>query len=172
MRRSIRRDQSGLIWCAVATEVGIVTAAPSGTTNFSIVVMDNDVQNEAGQAHATLLRIRGWLHVVATEADVGITQYQGGVAVHDDDNPNSPESWTVIDTYTREDVLWTFGGGVFCPALLATGYDNGHLYEIDIKAKRRLRAGQNVTLSLNVTSDSNGPDLTVTGAIRGLVKLT
>jgi len=174
LRRSVRRskDQSGLIWTAVATEVGLGLATAGDVVSFQVVNVDADVNAALGQAHCTLLRIRGWIQIVPIEADVGVTQWQAGIAVHDDDNPNSPESWTQVNTYTQEDVLWTYGGGLFCPAVLATGYSSGWHVDVDVRSKRRLRSGKNVTFSVNTTSDGNGPDLSVTGALRALVKLT
>jgi len=171
--RKVRRDNTGLIWCAVVAFEPLDLSAVGGKVSFPIIIVDSDINTGGGQAHATLLRIRGWVHLCDGQLNnSGYSGYLGGVAVHHDDNPNSPESWASVNTYIDEDVLTTFGGGLSVPSIVQTGYDNGHHHIIDVKAKRKLRSGQNVTLSIDTPGTNSGPDFLVSGALRALVKLS
>jgi len=135
---------------------------------FPVVHMGTDVGGGSGQETATLLRIRGWICLVATQNEAGNTSIMGGVSVNEDDAP--VVDFTDVASYTQEDILWTFGRCVHSPSILQTEHDYGVLWEVDIKAKRRLKEGQAVTLNVAVAVGSTGPLFLVSGVLRALLK--
>jgi len=169
--RGRSRDRTGLIWCATATDDSGLALSETNSVVFAPVVVDGDINLGAGQAHCTLLRIRGWVHVVENNSNTAGQRIVAAIAyVLDDSETGLPPSPFGVAAYTREDVLWTGGAGYERRTGTATEVDHGIHFDIDIKSKRRLRSGQTVVLAFYY----NGPSLTevtLFGALRALVKL-
>jgi len=160
-----------LIWCASSSSG--FNIGDGGSGSFPVVDVENDVNPGSGQAECTLLRIRGWIDINLTQNDVaGIFLIMGGVTVHEVDNPIDPPDWRNVDTYTREDVLWTFGGSLRQQSIVPTDTIRGLHFDVDVKAKRKLKSGQIVHVSMTAdTPTGEGGEVQVFGAVRALCKL-
>jgi len=171
-RRSFRRnDRSGLIWTATASDgLALEGTAPAATNvvQFPVVNMGLDVGGGIGQESATLLRIRGWFNIVSTQSEAGNCSIMGGVAVSEDDA--AIVDFTDVANYTQQDILWTWGMNYHAPSIIMTEPDYGRFVEVDIKSKRRLKEGQQVTLNIAVAVGSTGPLFLVSGVLRALLK--
>jgi len=166
--RSRRADRSGLIWTASSSP--FVTITNNQTAQFQVVSMVDDVDIGVGQVEATLLRIRGYFAIIPSGGLVaGGYRFMCGAAVYDDDDV-SITNWTAVINYTREDVLWTHGGQWLLPSIIPNDYCPGLFVPIDIKAKRRIKSGQNVRVECTALAPA-GASLDVMGVVRGLVKL-
>jgi len=169
-RSSRRNDKTGYVWAATSTAGIALDGSGADSAVFPILTVASDVGNGVGQAQCTLLRIRGYIDIVTTEGlDAGLSVFMGGIFVQDDSIAILAD-WTQIATYTQEDVLWTFGSQCFASTALTTEHEWGRHFEIDVRAKRRLRSGESVHLSINSFASGNGPDMNVMGAIRALAK--
>jgi len=172
IRRSVRRnDKSGLVWTATSSDGTLLS--DGDTFQFPVLVVADDITGGSpGQVECTLLRIRGWVSISCTAvANNGIWLVMAGAAVYDD-NDVSITDWRNVLPYTREDVLWTAGGHLVSPSAIPVNVAHALHFDIDIKAKRRLKSGQQVRVEFTVDSPSGAGDTTIGfGAIRSLVKL-
>jgi len=165
-----RNDRTGLIWTATAFTDVIPVITPGDRALFVVFDPIIDVMDEGGQSQHTLLRIRGWVScVMSSEANDDICVVQAYAMVVDASDPSQPLNPSNIDVYTREDILWTGGTMFRNTSGLATEVNRPRDWDIDIKAKRRLRSCQKVILSFWNASASTG-DLEFSGVLRSLVK--
>jgi len=165
VQRSVRKDKSGLVWCCAGImDPANSIIAPEGQLVFPVVDMANDVNSAAGQAQATFLRMRGWISCFYDDGDPGRMDVLAAAFKID---ANEVIQLDVITTYTREDILWT--GGVVQTNIAIGGASLGFWHqEIDIRAKRRIRTGEEIQLIVENQGDQN---MRVGGVLRGLVRL-
>jgi len=137
---------------------------------FPVVSMVDDFNVGVGQCEATLLRIRGYMAVHPTGDTVaGSYLAMCGAAVYDDDDVAITD-WRQVVNYTREDVLWTAGDLIRLPTTVPVHYSHAMHFDVDIKAKRRLKSGQNVRVEMTVDVPTGG-QMVVIGALRALLKM-
>jgi len=172
-RRSSRRnDKSGLVWTASGQVDGRANIIPGGAFRFDICIVGSDVFPGNGQGSCTLLRIRGWLSMCVNESASGDVDWVGLLCVFDADDALTGPSGRPdqITSYTGEDVLWTGGGQGNQWSAVPTAVTNSMetTQYIDVRAKRRLKSGQVVSL---VVVNVGTADISVLGLQRALVKL-
>jgi len=157
------------MWTASATDGTIIT--DGGSVNFPVLDVGADTGG-TGQKEVTLLRMRGWIAVHLIEVTAGNRILMGGASVHDTEDSTAPPDWRNVNNYTDEDILWTFGGAMRVHSALTTEIESKTTWHfpVDIRAKRKLKAGQIVLISMTY----DGPATTtanVVGAVRALSKL-
>ncbi len=162
MGRRTRKFSSGgknYLWAAVLVGQNI----PNSPSFGGKLVQDTDWATHGGQQKATVLAIRGWL---ATKA-VGTSSATAHmfIGVGDEDEAASQASPILAQTYIDEDIMWT-GGASKAAGALSDG-DIGY-FEINIKAKRKIRSGQEVRL---VTEASVVSQIALHGILRTLLLL-
>ena len=158
-RRSGPKNQ---IWTVVtANELAITT----GSTSISSIVQDSDWTSGQGQERATILRVRGWLNF-GGRVNAGVTG-EGiiGAYISVQADEVTPTGALLTASYIDQDILWT--SGHFFPLVATAEPLPSFDTVIDIKAMRRIRAGQRMTLVVT----NNLADGTVTSfVVRALVK--
>jgi len=171
-KRSFRRnDQSGLLWSAVGVVAARENIVPASSFRYDIVIVGTDIVGGQAQGQCTLLRIRGWLSMCVNESASGDCDWVGLIGVFDqNDDLTGPGGPELIASYSNEDILWTGGGQGNQWSAVPTAVTNfmETTREIDVKAKRRLRSGQVVSL---VVTNIGTADLSTLGVLRGLCKL-
>jgi len=157
------------MWTASSTDGTVIT--DGGSVNFPVLDVGADTGG-AAQKEVTLLRIRGWIAVHLVEVTAGNRVLMGGATVHDIDDVAAPPDWRNVNVYTQEDILWTFGSAARVHSALTTEIEaktTWH-FDVDIRSKRKLKAGQIVLVSMTF----DGPATTtanVVGVVRALSKL-
>ena len=154
--RSFVRGKKNYTW----TSIRIGSSLGTTIANFAIV-NDADWVAAAGQQGGTILAIRGWFDIVGTgTADSNTHMYIGTV---DEDvttfaDPNSAA------TYVDEDIMWTGGAGK--GGMSAIEGQPIARFDIDIKAKRKIKAGTSLILSATCNVDD---DTRIIGILRTLI---
>ncbi len=153
-RHSAKRGKN-YTWVATVIAQDITTS----TTQLNLV-SDDDWFGGTGQARATIIAVRGWLSFAnQLVAEVALFGYVG---VLDEDATSSDP--TAADTYVDEDIMLTFGVSSMNEAV--AGFDGAQAMLIDIKAKRKIRTGQDLRINMR-TDIANG--YRVNGVIRTLL---
>ena len=164
-----RRQQRGSrakhnnVWTAVIlTDVAVTSAA---TTLAAIVTPDEWQAASTGFKHGTLLRIRGWISASKTTVPSGTSTLFMAIIVEDE--VVVPTDPGIVAAYNEQDALWS--AGIQMPATLAASVEQGasFMWNVDVKAMRRIDSALDVRLVLR----SSGPTFTVSGVLRGLVRV-
>jgi len=172
-RRTFRR-KGNYVWTAALASNN--TIPPGGQFTFPVVIMTSDYNVGISQASATLMRIRGQIMIGVNGANTFPTGDQlsvlGYCAVFDDDELTLPDATQPL-TYTDEDILATYAYHGYAQGSAAAGpmnSANGQMFDIDIKARRRLTSGKNVQIVFNNPANAGGVSLT--GIVRALLKVS
>ena len=153
------------IWTAILMDDVAISATVQGLP----IVLSSDYSRTTSQQQATLIAIRGWLSL-STSNTTAREQVFMGIIKKDEDEDATGVSLDpgIIDFYVREDVLWT--GGWQNPAFQTSVGERPSYHEIlNVKAKRKLRGGQDI--SLQVVSQGGTTTERITGVLRGLLKV-
>jgi len=142
------------------------TLVANGTTAFAKVVTDTDWVRAAGFERATILRVRG---MMSFTNKIDALAVAGGfvaayVALMDEDASVPPA--TTVATYTDEDILWADSHNI--PFVVADGSGFVYHFPIDIKAMRKMRAGQDLNFVLTNLATA---DIQFSGVVRALLRL-
>ena len=162
--RGSRRGPKNQIWTAIlADDVSILT----GTTSLFAITQDSDWTRGQGQERATILRVRGWMSISA-RLGAGITGdgAVGALVQLESDLAVAPPNALLIASYVDTDILWT-AGHQFPHAegdMSLAAWDR----DVDIKAMRKIRAGQR--LSMVVTSNLTNT-VSISLVLRALVRV-
>ena len=170
--RSHSKRKGEFIWTAV-TAIDIQSTIATQSAN---IVEDGDWSASAGKQGATLIGIRGWWG--CQHDPVGGAESQTAIAmaieVQDEDigAGSATQDSFVVGTLVDEDILWT--GGWHTGALLfATAV--GSVYtastppmQFDVKAKRRLKTGQQVRMVHSALTDN---EINITFVMRALLRI-
>ncbi len=155
-RRSRRASASrgkDLTWTSVITDDETISDA----VEVLDIVQGTDWSVVAGSQTATLLTIRGNIALRRTNPSQGsVFMY---IAVFDKDEA-SP-SPLVPATYVEEDILWTKCW------IHSVGSLESVMIDVHVKAKRRIRSGQDVRLVFIESGATNNSDISV--ILRALV---
>jgi len=151
------KQRGNLLWTAVLGTASDITAA---TSTFAIVA-DGDWQRGSGQSSATLLAIRGYMTIYS----IGVLESDVKAYIQLVDEDAASEAPVSVGTYVSEDILWT--GGFAKGDSSATG-SNFHHEVFNVKAKRRMKNGQEVRLVIRASVASQ---FRVSLIMRGLLKL-
>jgi len=153
--RSAGRRGKNYVWTAVR-----MGAALSTVVSVNRLVEDSDWDTSAGQASGTIVAIRGYLCLRAIGVNDATANWYIGIT--DDDITSFPSPDTIA-TYTDSDIMYTSGIGSAAGAL-SDGYI--HFEVIDIKAKRKIKAGTDLVLVMRASANSQ---IQVSGIIRTLI---
>jgi len=153
-----RRSGSGnknYIW----TSIRIGSNLDTTVANFPLV-NDADWVGAAGQPSATIIAIRGWLDIIG----VGVVSsnsfmYIGTV----DEDVTTFADPNAAATYVGEDIMWTGGAGKGVAAIEGQAIKS---FDINIKVKRKIKAGKQLILS---TVNNVDNDVRLLGIIRCLL---
>ncbi len=152
------RQTSGkknMVW----TSIRIGSSLSTTILNFQLI-NDADWVGAAGQPSATIIGIRGWLSVVGTGVvDSNTFMYIGTV----DEDVTSFASPNAASTYVQEDIMWTGGTGKGVAAIEGQPIKQ---FDINVKTKRKIKAGTNLVLSAECNIDD---DVRLIGIIRCLL---
>lgn len=166
MRRGMRRaarQKRETIWTALAVDnQAILTAVAAGN-----IVESADWSNVGGFAKGcTLKRIRGcysigWSHSASINSmvDLAIFKLAVGETTPDPDD---------VATMVLEDVLWHRRLQISGAVLTSVGgaFDI-NMYDIDVKAQRKLTTNDRIAFAFQCSSTTGGPTLSM--MVRGLV---
>ena len=161
--RGASRGPKNQIWSVIVEDS--VAVGTGATVSFAII-QDTDWARITGQERATILRVRGWFSVsgrvvVGIVGDAAVAAY---VSLHDDGV--SPPNALLSASYTDEDVLWT--GGYQFPLTATDTVLNPWTVDLDVKAMRKIHAGQH--LSLTITNNMTvGAE--ISGVQRALIRI-
>ncbi len=162
-RASARKGE--YIWTAVLfDEVSV-----SNTTQGLPIVLSADFSSTTSQQQATLVAIRGWFSLASQNTTAPESVFMG-IVKKDEDESSTGISMDpgIIDFYVREDILWT--GGWLNPAFQTAVGERPFYHEIlNVKAKRKLRGGQDISLQVVSQGGTNAVD--ISGVLRGLLKV-
>ena len=140
------------MWTAtLSNTTAIANAAVFGDN----IVQESDWALGTGFERATLFSIRGWISII--NGDAASTNVNLCIAVQGDSE--ATVDCANVATYVDEDILWT-GGYLFDPAEVQPAQ-----FVIDVKAKRKLSVGQDVSLFIA----PNGGAIFASFVLRGLV---
>ena len=151
------RARPNYLWTAV-----IADRVVASTSGVNLVVLDpTDWERGATSfERATLVAVRGWLHIVPTTLAANtLFLYLG---MYDEDETSTVGD--IVAAYTTEDVLWT--GGL---QYGATGLEDNRAMHIDmhVKAKRRITSANEIRLVMTSSLSNN---FSVSGVLRALVR--
>jgi len=165
MTRARARTKNHFSW--TATETILLNVIPGDMLDFPVVDPIIDLDNPTAHVECTLLRMRGYLHVIPNGI-VANEDWSCMIAAYvlDEDESVTTVPPSAVSTYTHEDILWTDGAGGFLPSAVPIDFAHGHHFTVDIKAKRKLAAGQ---VAHVVVENTGGIDIAVMGVIRGLI---
>ena len=158
LSRSTRRGSgkdSNLIWTTIQ---GIDTVVSDSTLSADIV-LDADWAVRVARESATVMGIRGW---VACAAPIMAVQVSFAAYIGLSDENAGSGSPQAVATYNNEDVMFTYGAAFGLNAIDAA------VWEIDVRAKRKIRTGTEVRYNFiaNVASE-----LEISFVIRAVLKL-
>jgi len=160
--RSVSRGPKNNIWTVVILDVVSITTS---VTEANIVEPDDWQPSTSGFERATLLRIRGWLCAASIPTDVNAASLMAMIYVCDaDDSVNSPSA---VASYTKEDVLWSYGWSWPGANAASVEKPSSTTVMVDVKAMRKISSAQEVRLSV-VGSDAT--TATVSGVLRALIR--
>ncbi len=141
--------------------------ATSPTGIGALIVDSTDFTTAAGRSEVTLVGIRGWLSIATSNTSSPDTLYMSIVKKDQDESSTAaPMNPSALLHYIDEDILWT--AGFLSPALqTAAGIRPGLGYlEVNVKAKRKLATGQDISLQI---ASSAGSAQTVSGVLRAVM---
>ena len=141
------------------TSIRIGSNLSTTIVNFQLI-NDADWVGAAGQPSGTIVAIRGWFDLVGDGVVESNTFLYVGTV---DEDVTSFASSNAAATYVNEDIMWTGGCGKGVAAIEGQPLKS---FEIDIKAKRKIKAGTNLILSAECTVDN---DVRIIGIIRCLI---
>lgn len=150
-RRSvIRRPRAGsnLGWTAILTTGNTFAAA---TQEEQDIVIGSDWFGGAGDANATLLRIRGSFSGYLT-AQTSTLAACLTWAVYVVDKDASPAALSSVNFMLDEDVLWHGTHQLVRPAADPQNSASHWHYDVDIKSKRKIDVGKEVRFAMVVDS--------------------
>ena len=151
--RAFSRGPKNNIWSVVTQQ----DTALAADTNDELNIVDGaDWTGSAGAESATLLRIRGYLGVAPDAATDGAFQWY----IARFDNDAASPSPTLPATYVDEDILAT-GGYQF-----EASAGNAKMWEIDVKAMRRIGVGDEVRLVMRSISTATRNTVVARGLVR------
>jgi len=166
--RRFRRAKKEYVWCS-----SILSAQAVSTSTISVPLVEA-AEWERGssgsyQKGATLLAIRGWLHLAPRP--INTVDGAGYVSIVKLDFDEAASAPSAIAEYQEEDILWCGGINLLSNAA-GTANDasqDGHHYELNIGSRRKLESRDVIQLQLqtNVTT----AQMRVSGLIRALVAL-
>ncbi len=161
IRRAARsRGPKNNVWTVVlGTDVSVST-----TPQEFVVVESADWQGGIlGFQHGTLLRVRGWMSTSQINSTATSVLFSSCLYVVDEDEgTNNPQAAL---TYTDEDVLWT--GGVQMTGGGGTDSKAMHVFDVDVKAMRKINSGQEVRMAV-VASQSTSTKMSL--LLRALIR--
>ena len=161
--RSFSRQKGRFIWTSVLFEGFNVPITPVSSN----IVEDADWTAVAGNTGATLMAIRGWWSAQG-QTGTGNDSLLMLIALVDADIASTSTSLdpAAVATYTDEDVLWTGGWTKAQVTEVGVRAGSGQV-EVNIKARRKIRSGQEIRLCQTTTNDEIG----FSGVFRALLKL-
>jgi len=151
------KDGKNKVW--VATLIGQTITTSTVAINL---VADDDYFGGTGQAHATIIGMRGWLAI--TPVLPGSGDIIGYIGVTDENVPSGDPS--VAASYVNEDIMFTFGQSAMNEAV--AGFNESVVMQINVKAKRKIRTGEDCRIPM-ISTTVNG--WRVAGVIRTLLLL-
>ena len=167
VRGASKRGPKNNIWTVVLGDQ--ISLSPQAL-NSARVIQDTDWVRQSGGEKATLLRVRGWWFLSAPTSDIvtvrgAVHAYMAFVDedVGTDALPNS------ADAYVAEDILWTGGMALPVHPVGSAPFFSGRM-DIDVKAMRRFRAGQQLRFVV-MNSSITTPILEMSFLLRGLIRL-
>ena len=162
--RSSRRH-GNFIWSAILLDQVSFTVAAQGLA----LVVSADYALAASQGQATLMAIRGWLSLSNGSSTNRESLYMAIVKKDEDESPTGLSMDPgIAEFYTKEDILWT--AGWLNPAFQTAAGERSQYHEIlNIKAKRKLKSGQDI--SLQFASNGGAPTSQLSGVLRALIKV-
>ncbi len=162
------RRQGSHIWAVILLDdVTISNAAPIGNP----IVATTDFAAAGGQSKCTLMAIRGWLSWRQGSV-VGADIAFGAIVLKDEDEDVTGASMdpTAAPFYGESDVLWTTGFvGVGQQTLVGTRPGTHMTEQINVKARRKMKAGQEISLQVGSVVSNN---IRLSGVLRALLKIT
>ena len=161
--RSFSRPRGRFIWTSVLFEGFNVPTTPVSSN----IVEDADWTAVAGNTGATLMAIRGWWSAQG-QTGTGNDSLLMLIALVDADISATDVSLdpAAASTYTDEDLLWTGGwSNAQVTEIGVRGSSNPQ--EVNVKARRKIRSGQEIRLCQTTTNDEVG----FSGVFRALLKL-
>jgi hypothetical protein len=164
--RSIKQ-QGDLIWI---TSVIAAVLLENTATVLSQIVIPSDWSANTGFDRCTLMRIRGWLSVVQSGAATAATPTAFYMAmltkgINDADVPNPADA----QIYSDYDTIWNDGMGLTAAVSSTQLSQRGS--QLDIKSKRRLTSGTDLSLVGFLVPDAATPRVEITGVVRALIKV-
>jgi len=161
-RRAVSRGPKNNIWSVVLIDELIVDAAGSEGD----IVNSTDLQASAtGFQRFTLLRIRGWLSFSKAVTSQVATNLMMIIYVTDSDATGVGA--LNATTYSKEDVLWTYGLDYAANGAGAVEAQTPITVNVDVKAMRKIDTSRDVRFS--VVASSAGL-IKMSGILRGLVR--
>ena len=142
--RSVRKS-GALVWTTLINESSTIISG--ATKTGSDIVADTDWSGIAGQERATILRVRGWFSVTIEPAAIltGAGTVFGYIGVYDEDELSVDAS--IAGTYKDEDIMATYGHS-FTYSNIGQPSPDAWDQEVDIKAMRKIRSGQDLRFVL------------------------
>lgn len=164
--RSVRKSRD-LVWITSILEETLL----EGNLDLSLLVIPNDWASATnGFDRATLLSIRGWLHVVQLAASTSTEATGIWLSVYKTDQAVAVNSFDPHDAleYNVNDTLWTGGAGLN----LTTGTSSPlPVTDINIKTRRKLTSADSIRLAYTIPTDTATPRVNVIGCLRCLLQL-
>ena len=161
IQRSSRR-KGKYLWSGLLFDELLITSTPQG---FDIVA-SADFTTANGRSEVTLMGIRGWLSFSNRVQTVWETAYVG-ICKRDSDESTAGASQdpSALSYYIDEDILYTTGylaGG----QTTAVGQRESWNVDLNVKSRRKLSTGQNITMNL-ATAGANS--VLVSGVMRAIM---
>ena len=154
------------LWTVVTGDALPVTTGV--TSGIGPIVIDEDWVRGASAERATILRVRGWLSWASRLTTGNVDE--GSVAAYillADEAKATFGSALAAASYSEADILWT--GGVIFPAQPVDGAVVPSFHTlVDIKAMRKIRAGQRLML---IVSNIMTGTVDVSFVLRALMRL-
>ncbi len=149
------RTKNNYVWSVVSVNRAILTTVTSEN-----LVQDSDWNPSGGQKRATIIAVRGYLMMRAV--GVLVSDCHMYLGIMDEDVATSPDP-ALAATYVDEDIMWTGG---FCKSPGAQDARQLFHMDINIKAKRKIRSGQELRLN---SIGTNASELRLIGILRTLM---
>jgi len=158
------RKSGALIWSTLINDS--VAILPGATKTGSDIVTDSDWTVVGGQERATIMRVRGWFSVGIDPAGglIGQDPCFAYIGVYDKDELS--QSAALADTYSEEDIMATYGHQFPYSNISQTSPTTWD-QEVDIKAMRKIRKGQELRF---VMTNQSALQVRISLVIRALIK--
>lgn len=164
--RAVRRNRD-LIWITSILEETLLES----TLDIALLVIPTDWSgSNAGFDRATILGIRGWMHLVQVAAATALDATGAWLSIYKTDqavplNANDPHDST---DYNVNDTLWTGGMGLN----LTTGTSSPlPVMDINVKTRRKITSADSLRLACTIPVDTGTPRVNVIGCLRVLLQL-